>query len=213
MEAHSIEKFKSAVAKGIARSNLFHVELPRISNNNISSEDLNLFCSRVNLPSRQISTVDRVIGIVTEKVANTFITDDVNLTFHVTNDYNIKKYIESWMNLAVNNESYELGYKIGRNSTSGYGKEVVIHQLAKNAGSTGIKQINNNPANEQILNINTPLSIPGMNGLHRNDLKPVYTCILERAFPTSMGSIELSNDMDGLVEVSLSLTYTNWRSK
>ena len=92
MEAHSIEKFKSAVAKGIARSNLFHVELPRISNNNISSEDLNLFCSRVNLPSRQISTVDRVIGIVTEKVANTFITDDVNLTFHVTNDYNIKKY-------------------------------------------------------------------------------------------------------------------------
>tara|TARA_Y100000389_G_scaffold67568_1_gene63923 strand:- start:17103 stop:17666 length:564 start_codon:yes stop_codon:yes gene_type:complete len=187
MQAQTIENFKSGIREGISRSNLFHVELPSISGANIDANDLNILCKNVALPSRQISTVDRVIGIVTEKVANTFITDDINLSFHVTNDYNIKRYIESWMNLAVDNETYELGYKYG---TNGYGKEVVIHQLAHS---------------------NRKTFIPSGTGMQLS--KKVYTCVLERAFPTTLSSIELTNELDGLVEVSLSLTYTNWRSK
>ena len=194
MQAQTIENFKSGIREGISRSNLFHVELPSISGVNIDANDLNILCKNVTLPSRQISTVDRVIGIVTEKVANTFITDDINLSFHVTNDYNIKRYIESWMNLAVDNETYELGYKYGAN---GYGKEVVIHQLAHD--------------NRETYYTNNPLVIPGGVGMHLS--KKVYTCVLEKAFPTNLGSIELTNELDGLVEVSLSLTYTNWRSK
>tara|TARA_B100000780_G_C21039241_1_gene416953 strand:+ start:269 stop:877 length:609 start_codon:yes stop_codon:yes gene_type:complete len=195
----TIEKFKSTIRKGIAKSNLFHVELPRIPGVNISGEDLNILCKNVQLPARSISTADRVIGIVTEKVANTFVVDDISLSFHVTNDYNIKRYIESWMNLAVNNDTYELGYKYGnREDGSGYAKEVVIHQLA---------HINS----ETTYPINNPLVVPG--GLSNPRSEKVYTCVLEGAFPTSMNNIELQNDLDGLVEMSLSLTYTNWRSK
>ena len=194
MQAQTIENFKSSIKKGIARSNLFHVELPSISDVQMTTNDLNILCKNVTLPSRQISSVDRVIGIVTEKVANTFVTDDINLSFYVTNDYNIKKYIESWMNLAVDNDTYELGYKYGPN---GYGKEVVIHQLAHD--------------NRETHYTDNPLVVPGGVSMHLS--KKVYTCVLERAFPTTLGSIELTNELDGLVEVSLSLTYTNWRSK
>ena len=41
----------------------------------------------------------------------------------------------------------------------------------------------------------------------------VYSCELIQAFPTSMGAIELADaNMDGVVELSVQLSYRNWRS-
>ena len=38
----------------------------------------------------------------------------------------------------------------------------------------------------------------------------IYSVELIDAFPTTISSIELSNDADGLVEVSVQFSYTNW---
>ena len=41
----------------------------------------------------------------------------------------------------------------------------------------------------------------------------VYSCELIQAFPTSMGQIALADaNMDGIVELSVQLSYKNWRS-
>ena len=39
-------------------------------------------------------------------------------------------------------------------------------------------------------------------------------CIRDRinSFPTTIQAIDLSNDLDGLVEVSVQMSFTNWRS-
>jgi hypothetical protein len=38
----------------------------------------------------------------------------------------------------------------------------------------------------------------------------VYKCDLLEAFPTTMNTINLNNELDGLVEVNVQLSYTNW---
>ena len=48
--------------------------------------------------------------------------------------------------------------------------------------------------------------------LDNND-SMVYSVVLNRAFPTTIGSIQLGNDVEGIVtELSVQLSYTNWKS-
>ena len=44
------------------------------------------------------------------------------------------------------------------------------------------------------------------------DSQVEYTCILEKAFPTSMSAIEFSNEPGGMVELTVQLSYKDWRS-
>ena len=90
----TIEDFKGIVSAkgGLAQSNLFQVILPQIPGSNISVNEMDILCSSVSLPGRQIQSVDRLIGTVSEKVATGSVTDDVSFTFKALNDYGIKKY-------------------------------------------------------------------------------------------------------------------------
>jgi len=191
-QSYNLDQFKGAIHKGIARTNQWLVELPNIPGSpEMTASDLNLLCKGVTLPGRQIMSLDHTIGLKTVKIANGFATEDVNISFHVTNDYNIKKYFEAWQSLAVNKDTYELGYK------KTYGKQVTIKQLARDPKKTSYT---NNPYR----------IIPG--GFDASDNEVIYTCVLEQAFPTTLNSIELNNDLDGLVEISLQLSYSDWRS-
>jgi hypothetical protein len=38
----------------------------------------------------------------------------------------------------------------------------------------------------------------------------VYSCRLVDAFPTTISAIELNNDLDGLVQLTVQLSYTKW---
>ena len=39
----------------------------------------------------------------------------------------------------------------------------------------------------------------------------VYSVELIDAFPTTVGGVNLNNDPDGLIELAVSFSYTNWR--
>lgn len=119
-----IEAFKSALRKGIARSNLWRVDLPTIPGAPlVSASERNLLCKAANLPGRQIMTNERMIGMKAEKLPYAFLQDDVSMTFHVTNDYALKRYFEAWQARIINPDTYELSYKYN------YAREVKIHQL------------------------------------------------------------------------------------
>lgn len=150
---------------GAARSNRFRVILPPI--NGVASNELDLLCRDVNLPGRQILTRERTIGLQTRKIAYGFAQEDVSITFLLLNDYGAKRYFEAWQNIAVNQQTLELGYK------NDYSKKVSIFQLD-------------------------------------NQNRNVYKCDLLEAFPTTMNTVALNNELDGLVEVNIQLSYTNW---
>ena len=125
MANQSIEELKGIISKkkGVARPNLYRVIFPSI--NTVSPNELNLLCSAVNLPGRQIMTQEKRIGVVTQKIAYDQAYDDVSLSFKLMNDYGVRKYFDAWQNLAIDQDTLEIGY------ASDYVRTVKIQQLKK----------------------------------------------------------------------------------
>ena len=192
---YSVDQLKGALSRGLATPNLFRVYLPALPGI-VDTRTLNLLCKNVQLPGRQLLTNDRVVGMKAVKQAYAYAQEDISLTFHVTNDYNLKRYFEYWQNLAVDTETKQLNYP------DEYGFEVRIEQLEKGAAFDLPVDINFNLGQ---LNIDIDIDL-------FTDAKSVYTCVLEKAFPTTMNAIEFNNEANGMVELNVQLSYKDWRS-
>jgi hypothetical protein len=199
--ANNIDQLKGVVSakRGFAAPNLFRVFLPTFAN--VGSMEVDMLCSSVNMPGRQIMTVDRKIGSIFEKVAYDQAYDDVNLSFYVLNDYGIRKYFEAWQNLALDQDTYTVGYK------NEYARDVKIQQLRK--GFT--LPIYQSPfltfdfLGGGILDLDIDINI------RPEDV--VYELELIDAFPTTMDLIQLGNDQNDMVlQLNVQLSYKNWRS-
>lgn len=193
----SIEQLKSQMNKtaGIALTNQFAVQLPTIDG--YEARSLNLLCKNVTLPGKQITTKDKTIGLFSEKVVDGFLVDDINMTFYVMNDYHTRLYFDAWRKLMVGEKRGEVGYK------KDYAKKVTIHQLKKPDGSGLLGQ-------EYSAELNIGGIFSAGIDFYANS---IYSVELEDAFPTTMSAIELTNDPDGLVEMSVQFSYTNWSVK
>ena len=136
MKAYTIDNFKSRLTNGLAKSNLWRVEIPTSGiSNDISMETLNFMCKSIQLPGRQILTADKLIGMFNEKVAYGFAVPDVNLNFHVTNDYTVKRFFEAWQRASVNTGSIgvsvtpEIGFKkVGKWSFENSSFQYELHE-------------------------------------------------------------------------------------
>ena len=198
----SIDQIKSLASSkmGFARSNQFLVELPSnfestsgflgqiagfLASGNMGGGNLNLLCASASLPGKQILTSERRIGMELEKVAYGYAVDDVAMSFYALNDYGIRKYFDSWRASILNEDGQGVKYR------NQYAKDVKIHQLRK--------PIKNIGADLGPLKVNI-----GLGG------DTVYSVRLRNAFPTTLQAIELSNELDGLVQVNVQLSYTNW---
>ena len=117
--------------RGVAVGNRYRVILP--TDFNITQADaktLDLFCNAVNLPGRQILTVDRQIGPSFQKMAYGYLSDDVNLSFMLTNRPVVKQYFEQWQQMAVASSQQD-GVHHPRYKTE-YARDVTIDHLDKN---------------------------------------------------------------------------------
>lgn len=198
---NTIEQLKGLVSTkgGMARPNLFQVILPtNFPGSNISTNEINLLCSSVTLPGRQVQTLERQIGTKVEKIANGAVVDDVTFTFRVLNDYGIKRYFEQWQKVAYNPNTYQIGYK------SDYARDVTINALKRGQGfpvydaSTTLF-----PKSAFPININLDINLVS-SALIVNQTK------LIGAWPVTISSIDLNNEQDGLVEYTVQLAYTKW---
>lgn len=196
----AIEDLKAKVnqKRGLARTNLFSVELPRIAEAAMDGRELNVLCRDIVLPGRQILSNERLIGSQMEKVAYGYAVTDISCTFLCLNDYGVRTYFEAWQNKAFNQETRELGYSHG---LDGYAKPVKIHQLEKSG----------NPRNILPEFIRKQINIPGLGFLPAPQNRKVYSLELEYAYPTSMNAITFNNELDGIVELNVQLSYRNWK--
>lgn len=201
----SIDQFKSLISAkgGVARPNLFRIKFPSMPG--ATSEELNILCKDIQLPGRQVMTNDRRIGLDLERMPYGYAVNDVSVTFHVMNDYGIKEYFETWQNLAVNQQTRQVGYQ------SEFAKNVEIEQFRK---VTKLPKRFGDDFNNSPLPRLSDIDI--VNQFYEfdnqiNDLV-VYRCKLIDAFPTSVNTIQLNNDLDGIVELNVQLSYTNWET-
>lgn len=155
----SIDTIKSVISKkgGLAPQNRFQVIFapPAVSLLNLNPEnivgsiisggfsiqnlindprDISILCSKATLPGRTISTFDADMHVQQNKYPQTFIDEEVTMTFRLTNDYYIKNMFETWMSGIFDTESYRVGFK------SDYSVDVVIQQLnQKNIPVYGVR--------------------------------------------------------------------------
>ena len=202
--ANSIEDIKALMNTklGFARPNKFLVTLPTVGvgggllngiigafsgmGGGASSRELNILCSNATMPAKQILTNDRRIGMEFQKVAYGYAVDDVNMTFYLMNDYGVKDYFDSWRSTILDETGQASNYK------NEYAKTVTIHQLRQ-----PLKGFS-----KQVGPIRFNAGIGGGS---------VYSVDLLDAFPIASSAVELNNELDGLLQLSVTFAYTNWR--
>lgn len=188
-----IEQLKSKVSlkNGFAFSHHFAVELPSLAG--LDGDTMNVLCKEVDMPGKQILTLDRNIGVHSEKVVNGFATTDLNMSFYMTNDYGPRKYFDKWMSQMIDEETGNIQWKKGMAGSGGFAKNITIHQLSKPQARVGFDL--------GILDINFDLLGSS-----------IYSVTLEDAFPITQNAITL-NSQGSIVELQVNFAYTKWEVK
>lgn len=210
--ALGIDDFKSQIGKGggMAMGNLFKIFLPPLTGD---AREMNLLCKVAEIPGRQILSTEKQMGLITNKIAYGHATADITLTFYCLNDMKVRDYFEIWQNLAVNQANQEIGYY------DNYTHPVIIQHIKKGTAFPIAKK-------ELFDAGKIPSSIRGrlprigpldlaqgqfdLNLVFGDDI--TYTVMLDKAYPTTLSAIPLSADGQ-LLEVTVELSYKNWKSK
>ena len=206
--ANSVDELKALANTklGFARPNRFLVTFPtsfggsggilgsvlgllNIGGGGASGRELNILCSNTTLPAKVTLTSERRIGMEFQKVAYGYAVDDVSMTFYLMNDYGVKEYFDAWRNSAIPEDG---GNAFTSNYKSTYAKSITIHQLRQ-----PLKGFS-----RQVGPIRFGLGLGGGS---------VYSVELLDAFPVGTSAIELNNELDGLVQLTVTFAYTNWR--
>ena len=108
------------------------------------------------------------------------------MTFYLMNDYGVKKYFDNWRSSVINETGMESNYK------KEYARTVQIHQLRQ-----PLKGFS-----KQLGPIRFNLGLGGGS---------VYSVDLIDAFPINTSQVDLNNELDGLVQLTVTFAYTNWR--
>ena len=108
------------------------------------------------------------------------------MTFYLMNDYGVKDYFDSWRSTVIDENGMSSNYK------NEYSYTISIHQLRQplKGFSRQVGPIRFNA---------------GLGG------GSVYSVELLEAFPVATSAIELNNELDGLVQLTVTFAYTNWR--
>lgn len=193
----SIEELKSSVSAGggLALANQYLVQLPAIPGSSLSARERNTLCRVARLPGRQILTHDRQIGIMQQKIGYGYANADVGLSFHVLNDYKTKEYFDLWQNLIIDQRTQQISY------ADRYKYSVNIYQLKKGQSFQVLDR--NFSVFGLDFNIDIELSTAA---------NAIYGVQLENSFPITMNGIDLADaSSDTTVEISIDLSYQNWK--
>ncbi len=179
----SIEDLKAVITAkgGLAKANQFLVQLPAFGD----TSEANILCTSATLPGKQVLTHDRKINMEFEKIAYGYAVTEASFTFLMVNDYSMKKYFDRWRKTILDEENMIVGYK------NDYQRPVRIHQLKR--------PFVNLKANLGPLRFSLNLGSDSVYGVELRD-----------AFPVTFNEINLNNELDGLVQYSVAMAFTNW---
>jgi len=168
----TISQFKSTLAGGGARPNLFEVELTTFPSA-IPGWDADTFkylCKAANLPASTIASIDVPFRGRTFKVAGDRSIDVWTVTVINDEDFKLRRSFEAWMELIA-----KLDNNLGATNPSSYMSNATVHQLGR--GST-VNSTTNAGADSSILASYNFVDI----------------------FPTAVSAIDLSYDSGDTIE-------------
>ena len=140
-----IDKLKSAITRrdGLARANRFEILVipPAQAFDSVDQvRDLNILCESCTLPGRQIQTFEHEYIRQQIKIAQSFINEDVSVTFNLTNDMFIKEIFDRWTNSIIDRDTFKKSYD------SVYKRDMALYQ--------------SNPENKHVLEVQLKNAFP-----------------------------------------------------
>ncbi len=125
--ATDISTFKSALTYGGARPSLFEITVtPRSTDVSGNFNDIKTQCTVSAIPPLTVTPIERQYFGRTVKIPGDMVFGDLSTTIINTENFSVRKPLESWMN-NINNTGSNYGYS---DSSSGYGT-VRITQYGK----------------------------------------------------------------------------------
>jgi hypothetical protein len=209
----SVEELKAQISQsgGLAKANQFMVTLPQLKTYRPDGNELNLMCTAASLPGRQILSQDYQIGTTSRKIANGYAITDLQLTFLVANNHEIRQYFEAWQNEAHDQTDGTVGY------FDDYTYDVQIHTIERGL-RTSVYKRQLGLTNKVPSIIRNRLPKIGPFDLSQDELdvgvqfksKKTYTCNLIDCYPTTIDDQQLGNAEEGFMELSVQLSYVDW---
>jgi|TARA_Y100000385_G_C13058026_1_gene622952 hypothetical protein len=193
----SIEDLKSTIngGGGLAQQNQYMVQMPNVPGTNFTAAERNILCRTTRLPGRQILTAQRDIGLMKQQMGIGYAVSDIAMSFHVLNDYKSKDYFDKWQNQVVDQQTQQIRF------ANEYKKPVDIYHFKKGQSFQIFDK------NFRVFGINFNIDIE----LGRS-AQGIYGVQLLDAFPVTVNGIDLADGSnDATVEVSVSLSYRNWK--
>ena len=93
--------------------------------------DMFLLCDSATLPGRQINTEAHDVSMKSIFKPKSYLVNDINLSFILTNDYYAWEYFASWMDLIITRDNTDgHGHKIRFKKQ--YVSEIIIQQIGEN---------------------------------------------------------------------------------
>ena len=112
--------------------------------------DISILCESVQLPGRQITTIDYTADRQPIKVPYGVINEDVTMSFILTNDMYMKKLFDAWLTGIMDLDRYRVGYK------KDFTTDIIIQQLnQKNVPVYGVKLENAFPITVNAVNLDS----------------------------------------------------------
>jgi hypothetical protein len=194
----TISNFKTALAGGGARPNLFEVSIPAFpvaAGGNTwgpgaggESELFNFMCKAAALPASNISPIDvpfrgRILKVAGDRTFDTW-------TVTIINDENfkIRSAFELWMNGIS-----KLDNNTGATNPSEYMTDAVVYQLGRGASKNKESSTNSDSAGG-------------------TSISPLRTYFFHDIFPTNISQIDLSYDSsDAIEEYTVEFQVQYWK--
>ncbi len=139
-----LDDFKATLGKrGLAKPTLFLVKFKTVPSimyqfegvNEITS-DMHFFAESAEFPGTQLLTQEHRYYDMPSKYVYAKAHDDLNITFRLDRDFNIKRFFDGWVNSMYNPETGNVYYK------NVYAGQIEVHQLMENGdASYGIELI------------------------------------------------------------------------
>ena len=189
-----ITDFKSKLAGGGARSNLFEVELSFPSA--VSVDGLNDILNKArflvkaaNLPASNVAPIEVPFRGRVLKVAGDRTFDTWSVTIINDENFKLRNAFETWMDAMSRTST-----NVGATNPSSYMATAYVHQLGRGANA----------------GINAQKSTDVGDG---SNIKPLKSYKFVDIFPTEVGSIELSYDSsDSIEEFQVTFQVQHWEN-
>jgi hypothetical protein len=194
----SIEEFKANVSQGggFAKPNLYYVQLPTIAG--IAPYNIGLLTQELDLPTRQLTTVERNIGIVKQQVSYGYVNQGIAMTFRVLNNHGVREYFEKWHQYVLGEYGTNEGH-YGARYANEYVKPITIYQLERGVSFPFFSKQFDKKLGP--FNINLDIDIDK------------YKWTINRAFPLSITHGALGDVETGISTLQVAFEYKDFRGQ